>query len=177
MLHPFSIGLSIQRSVICMNNLLCTHIFTLLQPKQVWTYSKWDVHIITCKLSLASFIFRVPLGKKCTYKTHARKLISFYGHWPCSGILPVGNVAPTVTPFHPWWTLPFLLIFPCSFCPFCCIPILCHHTCFFQAPQSSFPLSSKPTAGQRAWCYSALPTFPSYCTEKKGHKKQIALLL
>lgn len=47
----------------------------------------------------------------------------------------------------------------------------------FQAPQSSFPLCSKPTAGQRPWCYSALPTFPSYCTEKKGHKKQMALLL
>lgn len=47
----------------------------------------------------------------------------------------------------------------------------------FQAPQSSFPLCSKPTAGQRPRCYSVLPTFPSYCTEKKGPKKQMALLL
>lgn len=31
----------------------------------------------------------------------------------------------------------------------------------------SFPLCSKPTSGQRLWCYSGLPTFPSHCTEKK----------
>lgn len=57
-----------------------------------------------------------------------------------------------------------------SFAPFA------HFTAFqssaiipaFQALQSiSFPLCSKPASGQRLWCYSGLPTFPSPCTEKK----------
>lgn len=43
---------------------------------------------------------------------------------------------PTVTPFHPRWRSLPLLVFFCLFCPFWCIPIVCHHTCFSHRPCS-----------------------------------------
>lgn len=125
---------------------------------------------------VSKFIFRVSLHKKCTYKTDARKLISFYDHWPCTGILPVGNENMLLLQSLP--SIPNEL---CLYSLSCFVPFA-HFAAFqssviipaFQAPQSSFPLCSKPTAGQRLWCYSVLPTTAQ---RKGGRKKQMALLL